>query len=471
MADLYSFDSATGKRLWEGISADKHTINNAIENALDAFQEWSNTLLHERIDYLHSYRDELEEEKENLSFLISQETGKPLWEAHSEVESMIAKIPITITAYQNRCPNSTFPQATQVVKTFHKPHGITAVLGPFNFPGHLPNGHIVPAILSGNTVIFKPSELTPATGEAMVQIWHRSGLPEGVLNLVQGGKETGSFLVEHPKVNAIFFTGSWETGKWLCERFAPHPEKLLALEMGGNNPLIVEPVSNLKAAAYLIIQSAFLTAGQRCSCARRLIIKEGKHGDDQLNILIEMMQKILVGFYNETPQPFMGPVINDQAAEKIIKKYEHLIQLGGKPLVPLQQLKTSLLSPGIIDMNAVANPPDEEIFGPLLQIYRYKSFEDAIEKANHTSYGLCAGLISDQPENFDAFYRKVRAGIINWNTPTTGGSSLAPFGGIGKSGNFRPSGYYAVDYCSYPVASSESYPLQLPGKILPGITL
>jgi len=467
-----SFNPATGASIWKGSSAGSKDVDNACEAASKAFEAWSNCTFNERIEYLHCFRDELEEEKENLALLIAQETGKPLWESKGEVEAMIAKIAISVSAYHERCPNGTLPNTSQVIKTFHKPHGVAVVLGPFNFPGHLPNGHIIPALLAGNTVIFKPSELTPATGEAIMNIWQKSGLPKGVLNLLQGGKETGSLLAEHAKINALFFTGSWETGKWLSEKFAPHPEKILALEMGGNNPLVIDAVQDLHTAAYLTIQSAFLTAGQRCTCARRLIVlKDVKEAF--ITKLLAMTAKIQIGAFDSTPEPFMGPVIHVKAAEKLLKKQEDLILLGGIPLLQMKQINSALpfLTPGIIDVTEIDQVPDEEIFGPLLQITAVKNLAEAIEKANETAYGLCAGIISDEPEHFDLFYREVRAGVINWNTPTTGASSAAPFGGIGKSGNHRPSAYYAADYCSYPVASTESYPLIKPAKTSPGISI
>jgi succinylglutamic semialdehyde dehydrogenase len=466
-----SFNPATGELLWEGNAADREDVDRAIGAALQAFEEWANLPINERIDYLLSFRDELEEEKNTLALVIAQETGKPLWESKGEVDAMLAKIAISIDAYQVRCPNTTLPQSANVVKTHHKPHGVAVVLGPFNFPGHLPNGHIIPALLAGNTIVFKPSELTPLVGEFIAQIWQRSGLPEGVLNLVQGGRDTGNYLTEHPYLNALFFTGSWETGKKLSEKFATHPDKILALEMGGNNPLIIDSVKNLKAAAYTTIQSAFLTAGQRCTCARRLIVIESEQGRAFAHALVDLMQKIRVGPYTDEPEPFMGPVIHLNAAQNFLKKQASLLELGGKALVEMKQIKEGLpfLSPGLIDVSEVHHVPDEEIFGPLLQLTYAKNLSDAIEKANHTVYGLSAGILTDQADHFDIFYRKIRAGVINWNTPLTGASSSAPFGGIGNSGNHRPSAFYAADYCSYPVASTESCLLQMPSKMPPGI--
>ena len=303
--------------------------------------------------------------------------------------------------------------------------------------------------------------------------WEQAGLPPGVINLVQGGRETGRSLSGSPGIDGLFFTGSWPTGKSLSEQLAAHPEKILALEMGGNNPLVIGDISDTKAAAYATIQSAYLTSGQRCTCARRLIVPVGESGDRFLKELQTMIGNIKVGPYTDTPEPFMGPVISEAAASRLMEAQESLKTKGGVPLVEMRRFKsgTGLISPGLMDVTNVPERPDEEYFGPFLQVIRVPGFNEAIEEANKTSYGLSAGLISNRKEHYEEFYRKVRAGVINWNVQLTGASSSAPFGGVGHSGNHRPSAYYAADYCSYPVASMEAEELQMPGSVSPGITL
>ena len=353
----------------------------------------------------------------------------------------------------------------------HKPHGVVAVFGPYNFPGHLPNGHIVPALLAGNTVVFKPSELTPATAEEMVKLWEKAGLPAGVLNLVQGEKETGIALASHPGIDGLFFTGSSGTGKLIHQQFGGQPGKILALEMGGNNPLIVTELKNSKAAIHDTIQSAFITAGQRCTCSRRLFVPVGSWGDQFISQLVDASSKLTVGHWDDDPQPFMGALISEQAANHILSAQQQLLKLGATSLLEARKLQeaTALLSPGIIDVTAVQHLPDEEYFGPLLQVIRYSDFMAAIDEANNTRYGLSAGLFSDKQQDYDLFLAHIRAGIVNWNRPITGASSEAPFGGIGESGNHRPSAYFAADYCSYPVASVESDSLIMPEKLSPGL--
>ncbi|NGX42308.1 MAG: N-succinylglutamate 5-semialdehyde dehydrogenase [Chlamydiae bacterium] len=468
---LTSTNPMTGEMLWEGVCSTKAEVDASVIRARKAFPEWSAFPLEKRVDFLKKYQDILNSQKHTFAETISMETGKPLWESKNEVETMIAKVDISIAAQNIRCQERIKELPTGISVTRHKPLGVVAVFGPFNFPGHLPNGHIVPALLAGNTVVFKPSELTPWVAEEMVRLWEQSGLPSGVLNLVQGGPLVGKSLSNHPDIDALLFTGSWNTGKILAEQFGSHPEKLLALEMGGNNPLIIGDISNLKAAAYITIQSAYLTSGQRCTCARRLIVPRGKLGDSFIQEVLNAIPNIKVGAYTEKPEPFMGPVITQQAAQHLLSAQETLIQKGGIPLAKMKLLKpnTPLLSPGLIDVTDIANLPDEEHFGPLLQVIRVPDFAAAIEEANNTAYGLCAAILSEERKQYEEYYSKARTGVVNWNAQTTGATSASPFGGLGHSGNYRPSAFYAADFCNYPIASMEVGELTMPSTLSPGI--
>ncbi|MGD0769528.1 MAG: succinylglutamate-semialdehyde dehydrogenase [Tepidisphaeraceae bacterium] len=450
---------------------DEPEISRIVAAARQAFGAWSNAPLERRIALLRKLGDHYRGEKETIARKISEETGKPLWESRQEVDSMANKIPISIDAYHERCREQSraLPDATGVTR--FRPHGVLAVLGPFNMPGHLPNGHIVPALLAGNTVILKPSELTPRSGEIFAGAFSAAGFPAGVFNLVQGGKETGAKLARHPDVNGVLFTGSTAGGIAIRRDCADQPGKILALEMGGNNPLIVHEAGDPAAAAYLIVQSAYVTAGQRCSCARRLIVVGRKEWDALASRLVGIIKNIRIGLPSDDPQPFMGPVISSGAAEKLLHVQAELIRGGGIALAEMARSPRhpALLSPGLIDVTNVANRPDEEIFGPILQVIRVDDFDAAIRQANNTSYGLSAGLISDNAQLYGMFLREIRAGVVAWNRPLTGASSQLPFGGIGQSGNHRPGGYFAADYAVYPVAALESPKALLPEKLPPGI--
>lgn len=458
---------------WQGPAASLATVDAAIFAARGAFPAWSDLGVDARIARLSEFARLLGENKDSLAHTIGFETGKPLWEAATEVATMIGKIDISIRAYHERTGERSTAQADHTAVLRHRPHGVVAVFGPYNFPGHLPNGHIVPALIAGNCVIFKPSELTPASAEATVKIWEQAGLPAGVLNLTQGGRDTGIALAGHPGINGLFFTGSSKTGQLLHQQFATQPHKILALEMGGNNPLVIGSCQNLDATVHHIIQSAFISAGQRCTCSRRLIVPGNEAGDRVLARLAEVTARLKVGRFDDAEPPFMGAVISLAAADNLLQAQAALLQRGATALLKMKSIEagTALISPGIIDVSHVTDLPDEEHFGPMLQVSRYGQFAEAISMANNTRYGLAAGLLSDRADEYATFRHQIRAGIINWNRPLTGASSAAPFGGIGTSGNHRASAYYAADYCAYPQASLESTTLALPEKLSHGLML
>lgn len=472
-ATLESLDPVSQAVVWSGRAASAAQVDAAVAAARAAFPAWARRPLEERITVLETFAATLKARSDELARAIGEETGKPLWEAGTEVTSMVNKVAISVQAYRERTGIKSGPLADASAVLRHKPHGVVAVFGPYNFPGHLPNGHIVPALLAGNCVIFKPSELTPKVAELTVRAWIDAGLPAGVLNLVQGARDTGVALAAHADIDGLFFTGSSRTGNLLHSQFGGQPQKILALEMGGNNPLIVDEVKDVDAAVYTIIQSAFISAGQRCTCARRLLVPAGEWGDALLARLVAVTASIKVGRFDEQPAPFMGSVISLAAAEHLLKAQEHLLANGAVALLAMSQPLegAALLTPGILDVSGVAQRPDEEFFGPLLQVIRYGDFDEAVREANATQYGLAAGLLSDSRERFEGFLLDSRAGIVNWNKQLTGAASSAPFGGIGASGNHRPSAYYAADYCAYPVASLESESLALPATLTPGVSL
>lgn len=468
-----SLNPVTQEAVWHGQGASADQVDAAVKAARAAFPAWARRPLEERIALLEQFAVTLKTHSDELARCIGEETGKPLWESATEVTSMVNKVAISVQSYRERTGEKSGPLADATAVLRHKPHGVVAVFGPYNFPGHLPNGHIVPALLAGNAVVFKPSELTPKVAELTVKCWIEAGLPAGVLNLVQGARETGVALAGNAGIDGLFFTGSSRTGNLLHGQFAGRPDKILALEMGGNNPLVVEEVADLDAAVYTIIQSAFISAGQRCTCARRLLVPVGAWGDALLARLVAVASTIKVGAFDEQPAPFMGSVISLQAAEHLLKAQKHLIDQGAKVLLEMIQpvSEAALLTPGILDVTDVPERIDEEFFGPLLQVIRYEGFAAAIAEANNTQYGLAAGLLSDSAERYQQFLIESRAGIVNWNKQLTGAASSAPFGGVGASGNHRASAYYAADYCAYPVASLESPTLSLPATLTPGVSL
>lgn len=470
---LESFNPATGESIWQGQGASTEQVAAAVAAARLACADWAAAGFDQRMLLVRRFRNLLREQREDLAASIAGETGKPLWEARTEVDAMVGKVEISVSAYHARTGEHINEQQGARAVLRHKPHGVVAVFGPYNFPGHLPNGHIVPALLAGNTVLFKPSELTPKVAVKVCHLWQQAGLPDGVINLLVGGRATGMALAADAGIDGLFFTGSSEIGQLLHRQFGGQPEKILALEMGGNNPLIIDQVDDLMAAVHETLQSAYITSGQRCTCARRLLVPVGEWGDLFVDALCTAIRGIRVGGAFDEPAPFMGSLISEAAADAILSAQTRLARLGAEVLVEARKLRagTGLLSPALLDVTTVQALPDEEYFGPLLQLVRYADFDTAIEIANATRFGLSAGLFSDSEARYRQFYHHIRAGIVNWNRQLTGASSASPFGGIGASGNHRASAWYAADYCAYPVAGIETSHLQLPQQLAPGLSL
>lgn len=452
---LVSTNPCTGEEIWSGRVGDAAA---EVAAARAAWPAWAAHSVAYRVEAVRRFANVVRKKEAEFAELISKETGKPYWEARTEVGAVVNKVEISIDAYAERTPQRKLEAAMgNKVAVRHKPHGVLAVLGPYNFPAHLPNGHIVPALIAGNAVVFKPSEKTPAVGEFLVHCFHEAKIPEGVVRLLIGGPDQGRALASEPGIDGLLFTGSARAGQSLHRQFAETPHKILALELGGNNPLVVWHAKDIEAAAALVVQSAYLTAGQRCTAARRLIVEEGKEAE-LLAMVDKLLDRLIVDEPFADPVPFMGPVIDLAAADHVQEQWVNLMMKGGKPLRRLERPfdDRPFLTPAIIDVTDIRDRPDEEIFGPVLQVIRVSDFDAAIEEANNTRFGLAASLIGGSPEMYDKFWANVRAGVINRNKPTNGAPSNAPFGGVGLSGNHRPSAFYAADYCAYPVTSSEA---------------
>jgi succinylglutamic semialdehyde dehydrogenase len=453
--ELISTEPATGAVLWKGAVGD---VDREVVLVQQSWAEWAARPLTVRIETMRRFANTVRARADKFADLISRETGKPLWEARTEVESVINKVDISIAAYSERTAQRRLEGAMGARNAVrHKPHGVLGVLGPFNFPAHLPNGHIVPALIAGNGVIFKPSEKAPAAGAFLVECYHAAGIPEGVVRLLIGGPDEGRKLAAHPGIDGLLFTGSAQAGIALHRQFAETPGKILALELGGNNPIVVWDTPDIYSAAVVTVQSAFLSSGQRCTAARRLIVRDGAEGP-LIEEIGKLIDRLIIAEPHSDPAPFMGPVIDNQSADRVQESFLDLVLNGGRAIKHLDRPLPDrpFLTPALIDVTTVQNRPDAEIFGPVLQIIRVPDFDAAIAEANATRFGLCASLIGGSPELYDRFWANIRAGVVNWNRPTNGAPSNAPFGGIGLSGNHRPSAYYAADYCAYPVTSSEA---------------
>lgn len=447
---------ATGETSWDGQASSEDQVADAVIAARKAQLDWARRPQHDRTTILERYAEEVAKRADTISSAISQDMGKAGWDARGEAGAMSAKVGISIKAQVERAGTAFSEAAFGSMHLTHRPHGVMAVFGPFNFPGHLPNGHIVPALLAGNTCVLKPSELAPSVAHIMVDAFEAAGLPEGVLNVVQGGRDTGAALLDDD-INGLLFTGSAKTGLFFHRHFAGRPEVILALEMGGNNPLIVWDPAEVEAAADIAAQSAFLTTGQRCSCARRVILPKGKWGDEVVDAIVARAKGLRIGDATDD-EAFMGPLVSEQAAQNAVDFQTMLSKKGGKSLRRLKRMDRGggFVTAGVIDVTDASDIPDEELFGPVMQIVRVDDFDEAIQRANDTKYGLSGGLVSDDDALWLRAHAEMKAGILNRNRPTAGASGAMPFGGPGHSGNFRPGAYYAADYCAWPQASQVS---------------
>ncbi|PIS11999.1 MAG: succinylglutamate-semialdehyde dehydrogenase [Bdellovibrio sp. CG10_big_fil_rev_8_21_14_0_10_47_8] len=450
-------------------------VDVAVDSAKKAFLGWARLSQEERNQYLLRLKETFETMKDEMAEAICRDTGKPKWEGLSEASALVNKIDITLRysldlVREERIPNA-LPQVDGVIR--HKPRGVMAVIGPFNFPAHLPNGHIIPALAAGNTVVFKPSEQTPYVGQMMAKAFEKSEFPEGVFNMIQGDGETGRKIVIHDKVDGILFTGSYEVGLKIKQETMAHYWKLLALEMGGKNATVVWADADMDKAIYETLVGAYMTSGQRCSCTSRVIVHPSL-AEEFTERFYQAAKRLTIGHWSENP--FMGPLINAAAVEKYVRFQEIANRESCENLMRGKQLdlkhKGYYVTPSIhlvkkFDPNSVYQK--SEIFGPNVAIYQSKDFDETLKIVNSTGFGLVMALFSKDEALYKRALLEARVGLLNWNRTTNGASSRLPFGGMDKSGNDRPSAHYAIQYCTVPVSSLEDPTGFDATKILPGI--
>jgi NAD-dependent aldehyde dehydrogenases len=453
-------------------------IDEACLAAKKAYPAWARLTMDERKAYLMRLKELFDSHVEQMAQLISRDTGKPLWDAMTEAKNLGNKIDITLThslkmVQEERLTNA-LPQVDGVIR--HRSRGVMAVIGPFNFPAHLPNGHIIPALITGNTVVFKPSEQTPAVGQLMAELYEKANFPPGVFNLVQGDGAAGGRLTVNEHVDGILFTGSYEVGLKIKQETLHQYWKILALEMGGKNATVVWDDADMDKAVYETLIGAYMTSGQRCSGTSRVIL-HSKIADQFTERFYQAAKKLSVGHWSKNP--FMGTLINAQAVEKYLRFQEIANRenceslMRGKVLDNLEH-KGHYVTPSIhivnrFDPNSVYQK--SEIFGPNVAIYQTDNFDDTMRIVNSTGYGLVMALFSKDRALYEEALFKARVGLLNWNRTTNGASSRLPFGGMGKSGNDRPSAHFAIQYCTVPVASLEDPTPFDATKALPGMNL
>lgn len=457
--------------VWSGSPAISH-VDDAVASAREAFPKWAAWPMERRVSVLRRYQAICKERESAIAELIADETGKVMWDSKGEAALLGAKVDITLddaaTGAMRRVSGFEVPIAAgRVGRASFRPHGVMAVLGPYNFPAHLPNGHIVPALVMGNTVVLKPSDKTPAVGQLLGELFQDAldaeGAPRGVFNVVHGAADVASSLSRHSGVDGILFTGSWPVGRRILEANLDRPSRMIALEMGGNNPAVVMPDSDLKQALIECVRCAFITTGQRCTCTRRLILHEAIAGRF-LSAFAKATSNLLVGDPRAAHPVFMGPIINEASRRAVLDFQAQLAKAGGEVIVASTAVETAekgfYLTPSVVRVERFSVSDsmgdagcDREVFGPLLRVCVVRSLDEAIEQSNATSYGLAASIFTTDAAAQARFLIECKAGCVNVNTGTAGASSKLPFGGLGMSGNHRPAGAFSLDYCAYPTAS------------------
>ncbi len=441
--------------IWQGQPVLEH-VDDAVYAARQALPEWSGGSFDERVEAVRRWQQVMRDHADRLAALITDEMGKTSGESIAEAQAVAAKIDVTLDDVSLGRVRG-YEVAVTESRAGHcrfKPHGVMAVIGPFNFPAHLPNGHFVPALLLGNTVVFKPSERTPAVGQLLAELMHETELPSGVFNVVQGGADVASRLVEGDAIDGILFTGSWSVGHKILHANLDRPGRIIALEMGGNNPAVVMDDCHLKQAVIECVRASFATTGQRCTCTRRIIVHR-PIAERFIPAFCKATSTLLIGPGASAEPVFMGPLISEAAVQGVLDFQQQLTSAGGRVLVEATVMDRAghFITPGVVEVDRFRLDRDCEVFGPFVQIAIVDDLDQAIEQANATRYGLAASIFTTDDQAYEEFFRGVKAGCINRNTGTAGASSKLPFGGLGHSGNHRPAAAFAVDYCASPIAN------------------
>jgi aldehyde dehydrogenase (NAD+) len=430
----------------------REEMKQAIFAAKTAFPGWRDTPAPARGKILFEAARRMQQQKEELARMLTREEGKALKDALGEVQRAV-NITEFMAGEARRLNGETM--ASELPKNFsytiRRPLGVVGAITPWNFPVAIPVWKIAPALVCGNTVVFKPATLTPLTSMKIVEIFEQAGLPAGVLNLVAGsGRETGDELVTNPHVHGLSFTGSNEVGAKLYASGAERLKKIQC-EMGGKNPVVVLADADLDLALESVVSGAFASTGQRCTATSRVIIEE-KVADEFLERLAERARNYVVGDGLE-PGVEMGPLVDETQLKTVlgyieIGKQEAKLVCGGDRLTGSRFDSGWFVSPTVFDgVSIESRIAQEEIFGPVLSVIRVKNFDEALAAANSVRYGLSSAIYSSDSNKIFEFVDKIETGMTHVNSPTVGGEAHVPFGGAKDSSvGPREVGHAAIDF-------------------------
>lgn len=451
----------TGLILWK-LPIDYSHVSSIMHSANTGYSFWRNLHVDERVSFLKKYQEQLISKKEQIAEAISLESGKPLWEARGEAQSVIGKVDITINDSFPRIEDIEYPEVMPDTTghIFFKPLGPSLIIGPFNFPCHLANTQILSSLIAGNSIVFKPSERTSYSAQLLIDCFHEAGFPKGVINLIHGDGEVARRLLKEKSIKGVFFTGSKETGLKVLEATYQDLSKLVSLELGGKNPAIVHKDADMELVLEELITGCFLTTGQRCT-STSLVLMHKDVIEDFIPKFHEQAKKIIVdhpiAYENE---PLMGPLIDQKSVDNYLNfmgmaKREGIIEImRGKSLN--KATPGHYVSPSIHlaeSFNPKSHFLTSEIFGPNCTFIPYTDIDEAIEITNSLEYGLAAAIFTSDNDVYKKCVHNIDTGLLNLNRSTCGASPKLPFGGVKNSGNYHPAAVATIDACVYQMTS------------------
>ena len=452
-------------------------VERAAQAARRSFAAWRRVPLERRADFLRKFAAEVFNRRRELARLVAAETGKPLWEAEQEVNDVKAQVETEIREGIRAVSPFKVGEVRFGVKglTRYRPLGPVLVLGAAISPVHLPCGHILPALLSGCPVVFKPSKLVPACGQLLAELFDAVELPPGVFNLVQGDAESGLQLALHQDLAGVFFTGCLAAGRRILETTASQPHKLVSLQMGGVNLAVVCEDADLERAWCECLQGSFLTTGQQYT-STSIIAVHKKVLERFVEAFVELAGRIRVG-YAFDKGGFMGPLLSAAAQERFLDSQQRLASLSGRALRRAEALKTGrpghYVGPAVWLLEEPASPdvvrPEGINFGPDVVLLPFGSDKEGLELARLNSRPLAAAVFTGDEERFRRWATEIPYGLCNHNLATTDLSLRLPLNAAGQCGNHRPGGVFSQRNFCEPVATLQATGPYRSDRLPPGL--